>query len=281
MAPEGLKGMFTKEIQDTLLDGGIDAAVHSLKDLPGRTPAGVEVVAVLERAKTRDVLISKNARTLADLPAGARVGTSSVRREKQLHSLRPDLAIAEIRGNVPTRLRKLCESNRNCDRDRGGLDAIVLAQAGLERLGYSVERGQLLFEGVTLGVEILDSLLPAVGQGAIALEARSDDGRAREILASINHGPTFACIRAERELLRLLNGDCNLPVGVETALDAGGTRLRMKALVFTEDGERPRTGEVTGDAGAPETLASHLFRELDRPIVSSPSDAARGEQRPA
>jgi hydroxymethylbilane synthase len=243
--------MFTKEIEDALLAGEIDAAVHSLKDLPGHLPAGVEVMAVLERANTGDVLISKTARGFDELPTAARIGTSSVRRRKQLLWMRQDLFIEEIRGNVPTRLRKLRES--------GNLDAIVLAQAGLDRLGFSPNEGILNFEGAEFPSSILP-MLPAIGQGAVALEARNDDAKAREILRAINHESTFLCIRAERELLRLLDGDCHLPVGVETKLE--GARLRMKAVIFGEDGQPPLTGEMEGDTITPEKLAQQLFKQL-------------------
>lgn len=243
VAGGGVKGLFTKELEEALLDGRIDAAVHSLKDLPGRMPDGLVIAATLERAPTEDVLIAKSPGGLRGLRAGAAVGTGSVRRKMQLLQMRPDLDVREVRGNVPTRLRKLRES--------GDLDAIVLARAGLERLG-------LLDLGVDLHVEILGEMLPAIGQGAIALEARGNDVEAMNLLSAINHPETFRCIRAEREFLRLLDGDCNLPVGARTVL--AGSRISMKAIVFDGDPAAPRMGEAEGDD--PERVANDLFKTI-------------------
>ena len=240
----GLKGMFTKEIEDVLLAGVVDAAVHSLKDLPGHTPAGLEIAAVLARADTADLLIVKSAHSFSGLPEGAHIATSSVRRKRQLLWMRPDLQVEEIRGNVPTRLKKLRASEN--------LDAIVLAKAGIDRLGINLATENF-------HVDVLKTL-PAIGQGAIALECRSDDAEIKTLLAKINHAPTFQCIRAERELLRLLNGDCNLPVGVETRLD--GHRMTMRAIVFGEENEPPLVGEAECAANAPEELAEKLFRKI-------------------
>ena len=238
----GLKGLFTKEIQDALLSGEIDAAVHSAKDIPGQVPPGLSIAAVLPRAETADLLITKKACSFAQLPPGARIATSSVRRRQQLLWLRPDLQIEEMRGNVPTRLNKLRESET--------LDGIVLARAGIDRLSISLEG---LFS------ETLDTL-PAIGQGAVALEIRTDDAATRALLEKINHQPTFIRLAAERELLRLLDGDCRLPVGAQTELD--GDLLRMKAVVFSEDGVPPKTAEAEGPASAPEALAARIFERL-------------------
>ncbi|MEA3186335.1 MAG: hydroxymethylbilane synthase [Chthoniobacter sp.] len=247
----GLKGMFTSEIETALLAGEIDLAVHSCKDLPGQLAEGCVVRAVLERAATEDILISRKPRSFAELPVRARVATSSVRRCRQLLALRPDLIVTEMRGNVPTRLHKL--------RDADSLDAIVLAQAGLDRLGYSIRDGLLDFESTSFGAEILP-ILPAIGQGAIALEARASDERVGRILDAINHGPTFLCVRAERELLRLLEGDCNLPIAARVELD--GERMRMRAVVFGEDGESPRSAETEACANSPEEIARVIFTQL-------------------
>lgn len=238
----GVKGLFTKEIQQALLSGEIDAGVHSLKDLPGALPPGLKVAAVLERANTSDVLIAKSAKSFSDLPPAARIATSSVRRARQLRWMRPDLDVVGMRGNVPTRLKKLHESQE--------LDGIVLARAGLDRLGCDI---------TNFYCEELNTL-PAVGQGAVALEIRADDEEVAGILAAINHEPTFLRIRAERELLRLLDGDCNLPVGVETKL--GGGKLGMKAIIFGAEDEPPLTGEVEGNPGAPEDLAAALYHQI-------------------
>jgi hydroxymethylbilane synthase len=162
----GGKGLFTKELEDALLSGAIDVAVHSLKDLPGHNPPGLEVTAVLERAPTADLLITKSPQTLRELPQGALIGTSSVRRARQLQWLRPDLRIEEWRGNVQTRLRKLTE--------RSEVTGIILAQAGLERLGYDLRSGALETEqGTFFATSLAEDLLPAIGQGAIALQRRS------------------------------------------------------------------------------------------------------------
>jgi len=238
----GLKGLFTKEIQDALFSKEIDAAVHSAKDIPGQVPEGLSICAVLERADTSDVLITKAPCAFAELPPGSKIATSSVRRRHQLLWMRPDLMVEEMRGNVPTRLNKLRESD--------SLQGIVLARAGLDRLGVSLEG---------LHVQRLDTL-PAIGQGAVALEIRSDDQKTRSILEQINHRPTFIRLAAERELLRLLNGDCRLPVGAQTELD--GDRLRMKAAIFTEPGVAPKIGEAEGDANAPEALAVKVYEQI-------------------
>ena len=239
---EGLKGLFTREIEALLLAGEIDVAVHSLKDLPGNLPAGLHVAAVLERAQTPDLLISTTGCTFAELPQGATVATSSVRRKRQLLWARPDLKIVEIRGNVPTRLQKL--------RDTSEWSAIILAKAGIDRLGLDLSG---------FHVEPLKSFY-AIGQGAIGLEIRSNDESSAEVLARVNHLPTFLRVRAERELLRLLNGDCHLPVGVETTLS--GDRLKVSAIIFGEEGQPPLTGELEGAASEPETIANTLFSQI-------------------
>jgi hydroxymethylbilane synthase len=249
----GGKGLFTKELEDELLSGEIDVAVHSLKDLPGHLPPGLELSAVLERADTADVLLAKEPGGLDALAQGARVGTSSVRRARQLQWLRPDLQIEEWRGNVQTRLRKLAAAPE--------VSGIVLAQAGLDRLGYSFAGGTLEFEEHRFAVTSLHAqMLPAIGQGAIALEARSDRPEIRAILAKINHERTFTAIRAERELQRLLAGDCTLPVGVRTTLD--GDRVFMRGILFGKPGEAPRQARAEGSD--PEAVAAELAERLMR-----------------
>ena len=243
----GGKGLFTRELEDALLAGTIDVAVHSLKDLPGHNPPGLEVTAVLERASTADVLIAKGISRFDELPKGARIGTSSVRRARQLQWLRPDLQIEEWRGNVPTRLRKLAE--------RDDIAGIVLAQAGLDRLGCDFSDGKFSV------ISLHDRLLPAIGQGAIALQSRADRADVNAVLASINHAPTFTCIRAEREVQRLLAGDCALPVGVRTRL--AGDRLEMRAILFGAEGTAPVQAEFTGSASDPELVAREVFARLD------------------
>jgi hydroxymethylbilane synthase len=226
-------------------------AVHSLKDLPGHNPPGLVVTAVLERAPTADVLITRQPHTLADLPPGAIIGTSSVRRARQVQWQRPDVRIEEWRGNVQTRLRKLAE--------REDVTGIILAQAGLERLGYDLRGGVLdvtpwKFHASSLAAD----LLPAIGQGAIALQSRADRAEVTEILRKINHVETHLAIRAERELQRLLAGDCALPVGVRTTL--AGERLHMKAILFGTEMEPPKIAEA--EAATPEALAAAVFARL-------------------
>ncbi len=253
----GGKGLFTRELEDALLDGRIDVAIHSLKDLPGHNPDGLEIVAVLERAPTADILVSKTAGGLDALSQGAHVGTSSVRRARQLGWLRPDLVIGEWRGNVPSRLRKLGENAE--------IAAIVLAEAGLRRLGYTLdlERGILKWDGGEWRASSLAGrIIPAIGQGAIALQIRADRMDVRDVLARINHPPTMVAIRAERALQRLLAGDCSVPVGVRTELRDG--ELVMRGILFSEPGRPPAEGTVTGDPTQPEALAAELFRQLSR-----------------
>jgi hydroxymethylbilane synthase len=248
----GGKGLFTKELEDALLAGTIDAAVHSLKDLPGHLPEGMEVAAVLPRARTADVLVAKQPGGLQGLPKGAKVGTSSVRRARQLQWLRPDLEIVEWRGNVGTRLRKLAAAPE--------IAGIILARAGMERLGF-VAKGELDFEGHRFFPTTLkDVLLPAIGQGAIALECRSDRPEVQEVLATVNHEPTLLRIRAERALQRLLSGDCTLPVGVQTLLN--GEEMTMRAILFREGEIEPRRAEIHGLANEPELIADAIFARL-------------------
>ena len=246
-----MKGLFTKEIQDALLNHSIDAAVHSLKDLPGITPTELGLAAVLPRADTADLLISAVYSDLASLPAGARLGTGSVRRRRQIEWLRPGLDILELRGNVPTRLEKLVSLP---------LDAIVLARAGLGRLGYSIAGNRLACDAGSFFATPLD-ILPAIGQGAIGIETRRDDSETGSILSSLDHRPTHTCVRVERELLRLLEGDCSLPVGARATIDDSGT-LHASAIVFREDGAAPAQGHGSGPASAPEELATRIFQQL-------------------
>jgi hydroxymethylbilane synthase len=252
----GLKGLFTKEIQDALLDGSVDAAVHSLKDLPGVTPDSLGLAAVLPRADTSDLLISKAHPSLTSLPDGARVGTGSVRRRRQLQWIRPGVDVVEIRGNVPTRLQKAL-----------GLDAIVLARAGLDRLGYSISSGTLQCDAGSFHASPLD-ILPAIGQGAIGIETRQEDGAARELLAAIDHLPTHVCIRAERELLRLLDGDCKLPVAARATLDEAG-QIHAEAIVFP-DSEAEMPAHAKGSGTDPEAVALNLFNQLKMIPSSNP-----------
>ncbi|MDB6173044.1 MAG: Hydroxymethylbilane synthase [Chthoniobacteraceae bacterium] len=248
----GGKGLFTKELEDALLNGSIDVAVHSLKDLPGHNPAGLQLAAVLERAPTADVLITREAADFNALPQGARIGTSSIRRARQISWLRPDLIIGEWRGNVQTRLRKLGASEETA--------GIILAEAGLVRLGFDLSDGILEFEQWRFRVSSLEAhLLPAIGQGAIALQSCVGRDDVTLILRALNHEPTLVCIRAERELQRLLSGDCSLPVGVRTRLHDG--ILEMRGILFGVEGTPPIEAQAAGTN--PEEVAALLFAGLE------------------
>src|SRR6476661_7494152 len=192
LAQIGGKGLFVKEIEDALLSGEIDLAVHSMKDVPTELPEGLAILCMPPREDPRDALISRDGRSFMDLPHGARIGTSSLRRQSQLLHARPDLTIAMLRGNIDTRLRKLRE---------GQFDAIVLAAAGLRR-------ASLIDASIMTVIDDPAILLPAPGQGALAIECRRDDKRTRELLAPLDHAPTAACVAAERAVVLRLNGDC-------------------------------------------------------------------------
>ena len=249
----GGKGLFTKELEEALLNGSIDVAVHSLKDLPGHNPPGLDITAVLERAPTADVLITKEPRTLRDLPQGVLLGTSSVRRARQLQWRRSDVRVEEWRGNVQTRLRKLAE--------RDDVSGIILAQAGLERLGHDLSGGRLETEQGKFYVSSLaEDLLPAIGQGAIALQSRADRAEVAAVLQKIDHRETHLAIRAERELQRLLAGDCALPVGVRTKLLPGG--VAMRAILFGPPDAPPKQAEA--EATTPEAVAAAVFAQLEK-----------------
>lgn len=249
----GRKGLFTGEIERALASGEIDIAVHSSKDLPSDTTSGLEVAAVLTRASVDDVLIGKQSDGIALRP-DAVVATGSVRRQHQLRWKQPGIEVVDLRGNVPTRLRKLV---------MGDWDAIVLARAGVERLGYDLGRGSFEFEGVSLHAQILSSgeFLPAGGQGVIAMQVRSDDENTKTIVGAINHAQTFSCLEAEREFLRWLQGDCGSPVGVLATLS--GSSMTMRAQVFEPPRIEPRTARVEGKATAGKELARELWEAIN------------------
>ncbi len=239
LAKVGTKGMFTKEIEEALLGGSIDIAVHSLKDMPADLPTGLTLAAVPEREDARDCVVG---RPLASLAAGSRVGTSSLRRAAQLRALRPDLEILDIRGNVDTRLRKL---------DEGRYEAILLAAAGLHRLGL---RGRI--------AEYLEPerMCPAVGQGALAIETRAGGGRARQLAVSLDHPATRAAVTAERALLAALGGGCQVPAGAYAYLESGV--LRLRAIAASPDGLRVIRASVSGDPAQAEALGRQAGDEL-------------------
>jgi hydroxymethylbilane synthase len=249
--PKIARGLFTKELEEALLSGEIDVAVHSLKDLPTELPSELELAATLPRHDPADVLISKSAKSLSEISAGGLVATSSPRRARQLLAHRPDLRVCDIRGNVPTRLGKLLAED--------SWSSLVLAKAGLERLGYRLVDGQLEFETQRLFVTDLPEILPAAGQGAIGLEIRANDPELHHFLGQINDGPTWFCTGVEREFLRLLGGGCNLPVGIRTSLDE--TELRCQAIVFDEN-SRPWTGTLSGRFTTPRAAATALLERI-------------------
>lgn len=236
----GGKGAFLKEIEEALLAGQVDLAVHSLKDVPTQLPQGLGLCAFLERADPRDGLASRDGRGLDALPQGARVGTTSLRRQAQLRARRPDLEIVDLRGNVDTRLRKLRE---------GEFDAILLAMAGVTRLGRAAEMTEVIEPEV---------LLPAPGQGAIALECRTDDAAVRSAAAALNHADTERAVTAERSFLSALGGGCNVPLGAWARPDGDG--LRLSALVAREDGSTLLRGE--GQGGNPAELGRRVADDL-------------------
>lgn len=238
----GGQGVFTKELQRALLDGAIDLAVHSLKDLPTERVAGLQLAAVPPRESTRDVLVSRLAATLDALPPTARVGTGSIRRRAQLLHARPDLQVAEIRGNVDTRLRKL---------DEGQYEAIVLAEAGLRRLGLGERITQIL---------PAELMLSAVGQGALGIEARSDDGPTLQTLAFLDHPPTHRAVRAERALLAALGAGCLAPVGAWARMDGG--QLQLDAVVLSPDGRERLSVCVSGPPDQAESLGQQAAADL-------------------
>jgi hydroxymethylbilane synthase len=233
------------------LGGEIDVAVHSLKDLPTEIPPELELAATLPRHDPVDVLISKFAKSLGEIPAGGLVATSSPRRARQIAVRRPDLRISEIRGNVPTRIAKLLAEN--------SWDSLVLAKAGLERLGYHLAGGRMEFETHRLLVTDLVEILPAAGQGAIGLEIRANHLELHRLLSNINDAPTLFCTGVEREFLRLLGGGCNLPLGIRTSLS--GSELYCEAIVFDES-DQPRSGAISGEFKTPLSAAAALLKRI-------------------
>ncbi|PYK53694.1 MAG: hydroxymethylbilane synthase [Verrucomicrobia bacterium] len=249
----GRKGVFTAEIERALLAGDVDIAVHSAKDLPSETNSDAEIAAVLPRAAIDDMLVSKHPGGFASLPKGAVVATGSVRRKHQLLWKRADLKVVDLRGNVPTRLRKLLEND---------WDAVVLAHAGLARLGLSPAHDKITFESSQFFIGILphEIFLPAGGQGIIALQVRADDQTMKAIAALVNDRETLLCLRAEREFLRLLQGDCDCPVGVLATID--NDMMKLRAQLFTDQSAAPRQGEVEGTHDEGERLAERLLLRL-------------------
>jgi len=238
----GGKGLFVKELEDALAAGRADIAVHSMKDVPMVLPAGFEIAAITEREDPRDAFVCNHYGNLDALPAGSRVGTSSLRRESQVRARFPQLVVGPLRGNVQTRLKKL---------DAGDYAAIILAAAGLKRLG--------LAERIT-AILTPDESLPAPGQGAIGIECRADRSDVIAMMRPLDHAPTAVCVRAERALSRALSGNCQLPLGAYAQPEGG--RLRLRGFVASQDGTQLVRAELTGDASDPEALGTELAARL-------------------
>jgi hydroxymethylbilane synthase len=253
LAKIGGKGLFTKELEVAMLGGEIDLAVHSLKDMPTELPEGLVLAAVTDRVDPGDALISPEFKTLDKLPVNARVGTSSLRRKAQLLNARPDLTIVDLRGNLDTRLKKLTAEK---------LDAILLAVAGLKRLGWDGNITQVLPQ---------DICLPAVGQGALALEARENDAETLAMLRFLNHEPTRQATLAERSFLSEVEGGCQIPIGVYGQLDQNG-QLSLNAVIMSPDGQEVVRDTTLGSpaeaAALGQTLAVRMLKNGGREILA-------------
>jgi hydroxymethylbilane synthase len=244
LAEIGGKGLFTKEIEEALLDDRIDLAVHSLKDMETVLPAGLAIGCVLRRDDPRDAVVATGPGGLDALPRGARIGTSSLRRRAQLLRRRADLAIVPIRGNVNTRLGKLAA---------GEVDALVVALCGLERLGMVGRASEILST---------ERMLPAVGQGALAIECRAADDRVRRLLAPLNDPVSAVCVAAERAMLAALDGSCRTPIAGLATLERD--RLTLEALLLSADGAAERRGRTSGAIGDAEAIGAKLGDRLRR-----------------
>lgn len=242
LAQIGGKGLFTKEIETELLDGTVDLAVHSLKDMPTVLPEGLCLTAITERANVGDAFVSNKYDSFEELPLGAVVGTSSLRRKAQLLAARPDLEIRDLRGNVDTRLRKL---------DEELYDAVILAAAGLERLGHGDRITSLIPP---------DVCLPAVGQGALAIEARTADSEVREMLDFLNDLPTKQATDAERAFLGLVEGGCQVPIGVHA--DVAADKIKIEAIIASLDGSTILRDTIEGEAKDAASLGQQLGKKM-------------------
>lgn len=244
LAEIGGKGLFTKEIEQALSDRRVDLAVHSLKDMETFLPPGLDIACVLPRDDPRDALVSRDGAPLAALPPGAKIGTASLRRTAQLLRRRPDLAAVPIRGNVDTRLGKLAA---------GEVDGLLLALCGLERLGKSVAASEILS---------VETMLPAVGQGALAIECRADDDELRDALAPLHDAASAACVTAERAMLAALDGSCRTPIAGLAELSGG--RLGLKALLLAADGSAERRAEGAAPVADATALGAEIGERLRR-----------------
>ena len=243
LAKIGGKGLFTKELEQAMLDGAVDLAVHSLKDMPTEVPDGLVIGAITTRLDPGDAFVSAHYAAVEDLPVGARVGTSSLRRRAQLLAVRPDLTICDLRGNVNTRLAKL---------DAGEFDAIVLAAAGLKRLGFERRIRSILPRSV---------MLPAVGQGALAIECRAGDTEILSAIAFLRDAGMTTAAQAERAFLRRVEGGCQIPVGVYAEVDADG-QISIDAMIASVDGQRICRSDAYGAGEQAEALGTALAEEL-------------------
>ncbi len=242
LAKVGGKGLFVKEIEEALLEDRIDLAVHSMKDVPTDLPGSLTIAAITRREDPRDAFLSAKYPSLRGLPPGARVGTSSLRRQTQLLGIRPDLAIETLRGNLDTRIRKM---------EEGRYDAVVLAAAGLRRMGWDGKITEYLSE---------EDSLPAIGQGALGIEIRSDDRETRDAVSFLDHPETSRAVRAERAFLKRLEGGCQVPIACFGR--TGGGRIRLRGMVGRPDGSEILRGERSGPASDPEGLGLALAEEL-------------------
>ena len=242
LAQIGGKGLFTKEIEEELLDGTVDLAVHSLKDMPTVLPEGLCLTVITSRANVGDAFVSNKYNSFAELPQGAVLGTSSLRRRAQLLAARPDLKIVDLRGNVDTRLRKL---------DEGNMDAIILAAAGLQRLGH----GDRIKEIIPTNV-----CLPAVGQGALAIECRTDNTEVRKMLAFLNDTATKQATDAERAFLGLVEGGCQVPIGVHA--EVKDKEIKIEAIIASLNGSTVLRNTITGDAEKAVELGQKLGHQM-------------------
>ena len=248
LAKIGGKGLFTKELELQMAAGAIDLAVHSLKDMPTELPEGFKIAAITKRAQPFDAFVSNKFPTFDALPKNSVVGTSSLRRAAQILSLRPDLQIKNLRGNVDTRIKKL---------DAGNFDAIILSAAGLERLGYSSRINELLTE-----------IIPAAGQGALAIETRADDEKIFSLVQKLNDAKTFDAVKVEREFLTEVGGSCQIPVGVFATIDGG--QIKIRAIIVSTDGKKViKTSEVAprGKINFGKKIAAQLLNSGGREIL--------------
>jgi hydroxymethylbilane synthase len=260
LAEVGGKGLFVKELEVAMQEGRADIAVHSMKDVPSELPPGFRIAATLPRANPNDAFLSLKYLRFTDLPQGARVGTSSPRRQSQLRHARPDLALELLRGNVDTRLRRL---------EEGRLDAILLACAGLERLGMG--------ERIT---EVLDAgfCVPAVGQGVIGIECRDDDTRSRDVLAALHHEESFVRLSAERAFARALGGSCHSPIAAHATLASGS--LTLRGFVGAPDGSEVYRDHITGAATDADALGLALARRMQAAGAGPLLERLRNEADP-